>query len=235
MSFWCWSSNTLATWYKQLTHWKKPWCWERLKAGGEGDDRGWGGWMASPTWWTWVWASSGSWWWTGRPGVLQSIGLQSWTWLSDWTELNILLDKNTQQPGIEGNFPNLIKLKLVTQSCLTLCDPMDYSPPGSSVHGILQARVPEWVAISFSRGSSWPRDQTWVSCIARGFFTIWAKGHLQKPTANSTLNGKILKAFFLRSEIRWGCLLSPHVLEVLAKELGNERDVKLSQITCFCK
>ena len=153
----------------------------------------------------------------------------------NWTELNILLDKNTQQPGIEGNFPNLIKLKLVTQSCLTLCDPMDYSPPGSSVHGILQARVPEWVAISFSRGSSWPRDQTWVSCIARGFFTIWAKGHLQKPTANSTLNGKILKAFFLRSEIRWGCLLSPHVLEVLAKELGNERDVKLSQITCFCK
>ena len=56
--------------------WKRPWCWERLKAGGEGDDRRWDGWMASPTWWTWVWASSGSWWWTGRPGVLQSMGLQ---------------------------------------------------------------------------------------------------------------------------------------------------------------
>ena len=50
--------------------------WERLNAGGEGDDRGWDGWMASPTWWTWVWASSGSWWWTGRPGVLQSMGSQ---------------------------------------------------------------------------------------------------------------------------------------------------------------
>ena len=51
---------------------------------------------------------------------------------------------------------------------------MNYSPPGSSVHGVLQARVLEWVAISFSRGSSWPRDWTWVSCIAGRFFTIWA-------------------------------------------------------------
>ena len=50
---------------------KKPWCWEGLGAGGEGDDRGWDGWMASPTWRTWVWVNSGSWWWTGRPGVLQ--------------------------------------------------------------------------------------------------------------------------------------------------------------------
>ena len=61
---------------------------------------------------------------------------------------------------------------LVTQSCLTLCNPMDCSPPGSSVHGILQERILEWVAIPFSRGSSWPRDQTWVSCIAGRFFTI---------------------------------------------------------------
>ena len=62
--------NTLATWCKELTHLKRPWCWERLKAGGEGDDRRWDGWMASLTWWTWVWVSSGGWWWTGRPGVL---------------------------------------------------------------------------------------------------------------------------------------------------------------------
>ena len=68
--------NTLATWCKELIHWKRPWCWERLKAGGEGDDRGWDGWMASPTRWTWVWASSGSWWWTGKPGMLQSMGSQ---------------------------------------------------------------------------------------------------------------------------------------------------------------
>ena len=62
--------NTLATWREKLTHWKRPWCWERLRVGGEGDDRGWDGWMASSTWWTWVWVDSRSWWWTGRPGVL---------------------------------------------------------------------------------------------------------------------------------------------------------------------
>ena len=75
---WCWSwnSNTLATWYKKLTHWKRPWCWERLRAGGEGDDRGWDGWMATSIQWTWVWVNSGSWWWTGRPAVLQSMGRQ---------------------------------------------------------------------------------------------------------------------------------------------------------------
>ena len=62
---------------KELTHCKRPWCWERLKEGGEEDDRGWDGWMASPTQWTGVWVSSGSWWWTGRSGVLQSMGSQT--------------------------------------------------------------------------------------------------------------------------------------------------------------
>ena len=67
--------------------WKRPWCWEGLGAGGEGDNRGWDGWMASPTQWTWVWVVSGSWWWTGRPGVLQFMGLQRVGY--DWaTELN---------------------------------------------------------------------------------------------------------------------------------------------------
>ena len=54
---WCQSSNTLATWREELTHWKRPWCWERLRAGGEGDDRGWDGWIASSTQWTWIWAN----------------------------------------------------------------------------------------------------------------------------------------------------------------------------------
>ena len=57
---WRWNSSTLATWCEELTHWKRPWCWERLRAGGEGDNRGWDGWMASPTQWTWVWVSSSS-------------------------------------------------------------------------------------------------------------------------------------------------------------------------------
>ena len=63
---------------------------------------------------------------------------------------------------------------LVSQWCLTLCNPMDCSLPGSSVHGILQARILEWVAILFSKGSSWPRDQILLSCIAGRFFTVWA-------------------------------------------------------------
>ena len=67
--------NTLATWYEELTHLKRLWCRERLRAGGEGDNRGWDGWMASPTQWTWIWVNSGSWW-TGRPGMLQSMGSQ---------------------------------------------------------------------------------------------------------------------------------------------------------------
>ena len=66
----------VATWCEELTHWKRPWCWEGLKAGGEGGDRGWDGWMALPTQWTWIWVDSGSWWWTGRPGVLWFMGLQ---------------------------------------------------------------------------------------------------------------------------------------------------------------
>ena len=86
---WCWSwnSNTLATSCEELTHWKRPWCWEALGTGGEGDNRGWDVWVASPTRWTWVWVNSGGWWWTGRPGVLWFMGSQRVG--HDWaTELN---------------------------------------------------------------------------------------------------------------------------------------------------
>ena len=72
---------------EELTPWKRPWCWEGLGAGGEGDNRGWDGWMASLTWWMWIWVNYGSWWWTGRPGVLWFIGSQRVG--HDWaTELN---------------------------------------------------------------------------------------------------------------------------------------------------
>ena len=89
---WCWSwnSNTLATWCEELTHFKRLWCWKRFKEGGEGDNRGWDGWMASPMRWTWVWVSSWSWWWTRSSGVLLSMGLQSYT--TDqlkWTEQKV--------------------------------------------------------------------------------------------------------------------------------------------------
>jgi len=90
---WCqsWNSSTLATSCEELTHWKRLWCWEGLEAGGKGDDRGWDGWMASATWWMWVWVNSGSWWWTGRPSVLQFMGSQivghDWATELNWTEL----------------------------------------------------------------------------------------------------------------------------------------------------
>ena len=84
---WCWSSSTLATWWEELTHWKRPRCWKRLKAGGEGNNRRWDGWVVSLTQYTWVWESSRSWWWTVRPGVVQSMGSQRV--VHDWaTELN---------------------------------------------------------------------------------------------------------------------------------------------------
>ena len=85
-----WNSSTLPTSCEELTNWKRSWCWEGLGAGGEGEDRGWDGWMASPTRWTWVWVNSGSWWWTGRPGMLQFTGSQrvghDWTTELNWTE-----------------------------------------------------------------------------------------------------------------------------------------------------
>ena len=90
---WCWSwnSNTLATSCEELTHWKRPWCWEGLRSRGEGNNRGWDGWMSSPTRWTWAWVNSGSWWWTRRPGVLRLTGSQrvghDWATELNWTDI----------------------------------------------------------------------------------------------------------------------------------------------------
>ena len=82
----------LMWWTDSLEKTQRPWCWERLKAGGEEDNRGWNGWIASPTLWTWRWVNSGSWWWTGKPGKLQSMGSQSQTLLSElnWTESELI-------------------------------------------------------------------------------------------------------------------------------------------------
>ena len=123
---WCysWNSSTLATSCKELTHWKRLWCWEGLRAGGKGDDRGWDGWMASPTWWTRVWVNSGSWWWTGRPGVLRFMGSQrvghNWATELNWTELRIKIQaflsakvssKNKQKSQIKWG--KTVNLKLI--------------------------------------------------------------------------------------------------------------------------
>ena len=103
----------LWTWCEELTHLKRPWCWEKWKAGGEGDNRGWDSWMTSSTWWTWVWVSSGSWWWTVRPGVLQSMGLQrvrhDWATELNWWQNYSHLSKRLQ---IRNNTRNWLKAEM---------------------------------------------------------------------------------------------------------------------------
>ena len=122
--FWCWTwnSNTLATWGKELTHLKRPWCWERLKAGGEGDDRGWHGWMASLIWWTRVSIGYRVCWWTGRPGVLQSMWSQREG--QDWaTELNWLLVKMAYR-FLNIHYAYLLSFNwriLTLQCCIGFC------------------------------------------------------------------------------------------------------------------
>ena len=144
---------------------KRSWCWEGLGAGGEGDDRGWDGWMASQTQWTWVWVNSRSWWWTGRPGVLWFMGWQRVR--HDWaTELNLTemvrichgLDCLPSKFICWSSIPSTLAAAAAAksrQSCPTLWDPIEGSSPGFSGPGILQARILEWDAISFSNAWKW--------------------------------------------------------------------------------
>ena len=106
-------AETLILWppdAKKLTHLKRPWSWERLKVGGEGDDRGWDGWMTSPTQWRWVWVNSGSWRWTGWPGLLHSMRSQrvghNWATELNWTELNRSLWSHEKDGMNECENPN---------------------------------------------------------------------------------------------------------------------------------
>ena len=100
-----------ATWCEELTHWKRPWCWEGLGAGREEDDRGWDGWMSSLTWWIWVWVNSECWWWTGSPGVLWFMGSQrvghDWVTQLNWTGLNCYMWDLVPWPGVEPRPPSL--------------------------------------------------------------------------------------------------------------------------------
>ena len=155
------------------THWKRLWCWEGLGARGEGDDRGWDGCMASLTRWTWT------------PGVGDGQGglarCDSWGRKeSDRTERLISSDLIWFFSHcciifhfVSKKVKTTVKV-LFVQLCLSLCDPMDFSLPGSYIHGISQGRSLEWVTIPFARGSSWPRDRIWVACLADTFFTDWA-------------------------------------------------------------
>ena len=109
-----------------------PWCWERLKGGGEGDDRGWDDWLVSPTQWTWVWADSRKWWRTRKPDMLQFMGSQSWTWLSDWKTTKVPFKFRTgyQASPLPGWLPRPSTLSLaahtVESTCLCLCTYMPH-------------------------------------------------------------------------------------------------------------
>ena len=149
------------------------------------DDRGWDGWMASPTQWTWVWVNSGSWWWTGRPGVLQFMG---WHRVGhDWvTELNWMLNQESTEPferraRVRFSSQTIAAAAKLLQSCPTLCDPIDGSPPGSPVPGILQARTLEWVAISFSKAWKWKVKVKLLSPV-RLFATPWTAAYQAPPS-----------------------------------------------------
>ena len=107
-----------------------------------------------------------------------------------------------------------VKWSQVTKSCLTLCDPMDYSLLCSSVHGIFQARILEWIAISFSRESSWPKDRTQVSHTVGRCFTVWATGEVQTLSYDLAIpflgiHLKVLK------ELIWKDICTPVFIQAL--------------------
>ena len=123
------------------------------------------------------------------PSPCTTIAAQRW--LSQ-TPLRISLSSSSWWSTLSFDMAKLLLFSRQSVSCswcLTLCDPVDYSPSGSSVHGILQARIPEYVALLFSRGYSWPRSWTWVSCISGRFFTIWATRDAQRR-GRQTFSGK---------------------------------------------
>ena len=166
---------------RRTDRWRRPWCWERLKAGGEGDDRGWDGWMASPTQGTWVWVNFRSWWWTGRPGVLQSMGVtKSRTWLSDW--IDWLIHTYSSSAGLDRAHLDCTKSTYrwiffnskyysthgegnsnpLQYSCLG--NPMDREAWWATVHGVAKSRtgLSDW---AHTHSTTWP-VVGWVSGCA---------------------------------------------------------------------
>ena len=153
----------------ELTHLKRSWCWKRLKEGGEGDDIGWDGWMASLTRWTWVWENSGRWWRTGKPGMLQSTGSHSWTRLSDWTTTKKAAWKKTCSWD-----------KRDQRSCKCIWVPPEVETQPARLWVWLSVKMAsdetKWVWVQVS--SKYPEQPTWT------WRTIFWY-HSQKPTNSS--------------------------------------------------
>ena len=130
--YWGWSSNTLATWCEEPTNWKWSWCWERLRAGEERDERGWDGWMASLTQWAWVWANSGRWWRTGSLACRSSWGHKQSDktgWLNSkkkahHIKINVILLEDDANPSDHGFVDAFLGTKLKTWSIKEKTDMM---------------------------------------------------------------------------------------------------------------
>ena len=198
------NSSTLAIWCKELTNWKRLWYWERLKTG-EGADRGWDGWMASPTEWTWVWASSGCWWWTGKPGMLQSMGLQSQTWLINWTELTASLEcrpvihnlpalwqlgKLCKEPWCQSqdiiqdlfdNSPKKLKFQMNSLLSETLSSPSNvFSSKLSNIEESKIFHFSKNLSVQFSRSVMSDSATPWTA--APGCCSPWGPSPVHHPT-----------------------------------------------------
>ena len=160
---WGWNSNTLTTSCKELTQWKRPWCWEVLGAGGEVDDRGWDGRMSPLTRWTWFRVNSGSWWWTGRPGMLRFTGSQRVR--HDWaTELNLNWTETTLYDTIMVDTSHYVCL-YVQVRCVQLFETLWTVTARLLCPWNFPAGKLQWIAISSSRGCSWLRYWTQISCV----------------------------------------------------------------------
>ena len=159
-------------WCQELAHWKRPWCWERFKAGGERDNRGWDGWMASKTQWTWVWANSGRWWWAGvmdrwwwtSLGCCSPWVTKSQTWLSDWTKTtNIYFQVLTNVPEwskiwkeeakyrVHGN--SVLSLKLLYESKTSLRFNIYFKINKNQIHNVSK-ELTQWFSINSNRSTS---------------------------------------------------------------------------------
>ena len=175
---------------QELTHWKRPWPWEGQGAGGEGDDRGWDGWMASPTRWTWVWVNSGSWWWTTRSGVLWFMGSQrvghDWATELNWTKSK---PKNVSfEPSEERHYHFQWAFFLKITLCLVLFTITCYgsytsSVPPSSLRKSLvflvwahnMRRIQSHSFLMFSLSSLFTNSS--ITCsVTKSCLTLWPYG-----------------------------------------------------------
>ena len=167
------NSNTLATWCKELTHLKSPWCWERLKAGGKGDDRGWDGWMASPTQWTWIWVNSRNWWWTGRPGMLWQRIWHDWVTELNWIYMFASLFLREMKGLFAHNTPKASFM------------PIDH--PSSSP--VVASTLPVLSPIDLSLLSLFSPSAPWKPCSVHVIYTQGKYSSLQKKNASLDKTG----------------------------------------------